>query len=138
MGLMALIGVLLAGAVSDRIGLVAATFASFALRVLIFAAVLLDQQVATVAAFALLFGLTFLMTAPLTVIFVRDAFGVLHLGAITGFVTMIHHICGGLGALVGAALFDAEGSYTTVLWLMLGSSALGCALSLGLRKPSPH
>ena len=133
MGLTALIGVLISGALSDRIGPVAATLASFALRAGLFMAVLADQRIGTVAAFTLLFGFSFLMTAPLTVIFVRDAFGARHLGAITGFITMIHHICGGLGALVGAALFDVQGSYTTTLWLMLVSSILGGALTLGLR-----
>ena len=112
----------------------AATFASFALRILIFAVVLVDQRVPAVATFAVLFGLTFLMTAPLTVIFVRDAFGARHLGALTGLITMVHHICGGVGALIGAALFDAEGSYRTVLWLMLASSAAGALLTLGLRS----
>ncbi len=134
MGAAAIVGVLIAGAVSDRAGPVAATFAAFAIRVAIFAAVLVDQRVPTVAVFAVLFGLTFLMTAPLTVIFVRDAFGARHLGALTGLITMVHHICGGFGALIGAALFDAEGSYQTVLWLMLGSSVAGALLTLGLRR----
>ena len=134
MGAAAIVGVLVSGAVSDRAGPVAATFVCFALRALIFAAVLLDQTVATVAAFAVLFGLTFLMTAPLVVIFVRDAFGARHLGALTGFITMVHHIFGGLGALVGAWIFDVEGAYQSVLWLMLASSVAGALLSLALRR----
>lgn len=134
MGLMALIGVLLAGVLSDRVGPVAATLTSFALRLLIFAMVLIDQQVSTVAIFGLMFGLTFLMTAPLTVSFVREAFGDRHLGALTGLVTMVHHICGGLGALIGATLYDAQGSYDAVLWMMLGSSVFGAILTLGLSR----
>ena len=134
MGLMALIGVLLAGVLSDRVGPVAATLTSFAMRLLIFAMVLIDQQVSTVATFGLMFGLTFLMTAPLTVSFVREAFGDRHLGALTGLVTMVHHICGGLGALIGATLYDAQGSYDAVLWMMLGSSVFGAILTLGLSR----
>ena len=99
MGLTALIGVLIAGAMSDRIGPVAATAGCFALRVAIFALVLVDQRALPVALFALLFGATFLVTAPLTVIFVRDAFGTRHLGALTGLITMVHHICGGTRCL---------------------------------------
>ena len=73
--------------------------------------------------FALVFGLTFLMTAPLTVLFVRDAFGVAHLGAIAGLVTMVHHIFGGIGAWLGAAVFDHTGHYD-------GAFAVACIGSL--------
>ena len=136
MGLAALIGVLAAGAVSDRIGPVAATLAAFVVRIVIFAAVLIDQSIPTVAAFALLFGLTFLVTAPLTSVFVREAFGTKHLGALTGVITMVHHICGGIGGLIGALLFDWRGSYDQAVALMLVSSVMGAALTLALRKRS--
>ncbi len=132
MGLAALIGVLISGASGDRIGPAAATLWSFLIRIFLFAAVLYDQSLSTVAVFTLLFGMTFLMTAPLTVVFVRDAFGHSHLGALTGFITMVHHICGGLGALIGAWLFDAQGSYDAVLQLMLVSSVAGAGLTLAL------
>lgn len=134
MGLMALAGVLISGALSDRVGPVRATFAAFAIRIVIFAAVLVDQSPWTVAAFALLFGATFLVTAPLTVIFVRDAFGSRNLGALTGMITMVHHIFGGLGAIGGAAAFDAQGSYDTALAWMLVTSVAGALLSLALSR----
>jgi len=137
MGLMMLLGVLAAGWSSDRIGPVVATFLAFAVRVVVFAAVLLDSSVVTVAVFALAFGATFLVTAPLTVIFVREAFGTRNLGALTGLITMVHHIFGGLGGLLGAWLFDASGGYEAALFLMLITSLAGAALTLGLRRPQP-
>ena len=95
------------------------------------------------ASFALLYGVTFWVTAPLTVVFVRDAFGVRHLGALSGFVTMIHHICGGLGAWMGAAHFDADGDYDLTFAIMAVCSLAGILLtalmgrrqSLELGKP---
>lgn len=137
MGLTGLLGVLLAGAWSDRSGPVWATLACFVLRVGIFGAVVVDQQAPTIAVFALLFGTTFWMTAPLTLIFVRSAFGTGHLGALSGLIVMIHHMCGGLGALTGAMLFDAQGHYQTAFALMLALTMLAAVLTLGLRKPSP-
>ena len=134
MGLMSLLGVLAAGLAADRIGPVWPTLLAFLVRVAIFAAVLLDQSTPTVAVFALLFGATFLVTAPLTVVFARWAFGTRHLGAITGLITMVHHAAGGLGALVGGLLFDAQGSYRATLWLMLATSLAGALLSLGLGR----
>jgi MFS family permease len=132
MGFVGLIGVILAGAWSDRSGPVAPAVASFALRIAAFALILIDQSAASIGVFALVFGFTFLMTAPLLVIFARDAFGMLNLGAVTGLIVMIHHMCGGLGAWIGAALFDARGDYAGAFALMLASSALAALLTLTL------
>ncbi len=133
MGLTGLFGVLLAGAWSDRSGPVWATLACFVLRVALFWAILLHQQTPSIAVFALLFGVTFWMTAPLTLIFVRQAFGSAHLGALSGLLVMIHHMCGGLGALTGAVAFDTQGHYDTVFALMLLLSFLAAALTLMAR-----
>ena len=69
------------------------------------------------------------MTAPLTVIFTRDLFGTRNLGLISGLVTMIHHMAGGLGALLGAVFFDSAGDYTGAFWLMLIVSAAATAVT---------
>ena len=37
---------------------------------------------------------------------------------------MIHHMCGGLGAWIGAAIFDASGGYDAAFAVMLASSVL--------------
>ncbi len=136
MGLTGLFGVLLAGAWSDRSGPMWATLACFTLRIGLFGAILLHQQTASIAAFALLFGTTFWMTAPLTLIFVRQTFGTAHLGGLSGLVVMVHHMCGGLGALIGAVVFDAQGHYDTAFALMLGLSLLAAALTFALRRPA--
>ncbi len=119
MGLTGVAGVILAGVWSDASGPARATLFCFALRIAIFALILLDQSTLSVSAFALLYGVTFWLTAPLTVVFARDAFGTAHLGAISGLIVMIHHMCGGLGAYIGAALFDSQGHYDTAFTLML-------------------
>jgi MFS family permease len=133
MGLMMLLGVLASGWTSDRTGPAMPTLISFVLRVALFAAVMLDTSILTISVFALLFGFTFLMTAPLCVVFARDAFGTRNLGLFTGLITMIHHIAGGLGAWFGAAWFDAVGNYDVVLFVMLATSIAGGLLTLLLR-----
>jgi hypothetical protein len=95
MGLAGLFGVLLAGSWSDRAGPVWPTLGCFVLRIGIFALILIDQSPLAVAIFALGYGTTYWVTAPLTVIFVRDLFGGRNLGLISGTVTMTHHIAGG-------------------------------------------
>ncbi|MGI9414494.1 MAG: MFS transporter [Hyphomicrobiales bacterium] len=133
MGLTGVIGVIASGLWSDRSGPVWATFACFLLRIVVFTLIIMNQDTLSVAAFALLFGITFWVTAPLTVIFAREAFGMTHLGAVSGLIVMVHHMCGGLGAYVGAALFDANGSYDAAFVLMLVLSVTAAVLTLPLR-----
>ena len=134
MGLVGFVGVIAAGAWSDRSGPVAPAIASFLLRIAAFALIVVDQSPVSITVFALLFGLTFLMTAPLLVVFARDAFGMANLGAITGLIVMIHHMCGGLGAWIGAAIFDATGGYDAAFAVMFVSSVLACLLTAALAR----
>jgi predicted MFS family arabinose efflux permease len=134
MGLVGFVGVIVAGAWSDRSGPAAPAIASFVLRIAGFALIVIDQSAISIAIFALLFGFTFLMTAPLLVIFARDAFGMKHLGSITGLIVMIHHMAGGLGAWIGAAIFDAMGGYDAAFLVMFLSSVLACLLTLALAR----
>ena len=135
MGLAGLLGVVAAGAFSDRSGPVWPTALSFAARVGAFGLVWVDQSPVSVAIFALVFGVTFLVTAPLTVVFVKESFGTRNLGGLTGLITMVHHIAGGLGAYVGAAVFDSTGTYDGAFIFMLVISALAVVLTLMLRRP---
>ncbi len=134
MGLVGFVGVIVAGAWSDRSGPMRPALVSFILRIAAFGLVMIDQSPLSIAVFALTFGFTFLMTAPLLVIFVRDAFGTANLGALTGLIVMIHHMCGGLGAWIGAAIFDASGGYTAAFAVMLASSLLASALTVRLAR----
>jgi predicted MFS family arabinose efflux permease len=135
MGLAALLGVIAAGAWSDRSGPARPAAASFAARIAVFALVLVDQSPTSVTIFALMFGVTFLVTAPLTVPFVAESFGMRNLGGIIGLITMVHHICGGIGAYLGAAVFDATGGYDRAFAAMMASSIIALALTFCLNRP---
>ncbi|MFN3889800.1 MAG: MFS transporter [Beijerinckiaceae bacterium] len=130
MGLTGFAGVLWAGAAADRHGPVWPTLVSWFIRLAAFGLVLVDASTISVAVFALAFGVTFFMTAPSCVLFVRESFGVRHLGALTGFITMFHHALGGLGAWLGAIAFDASGSYAPAFLIMLAATLGATALTL--------
>ncbi len=136
MGLTGLVGVLAAGALSDRTGPVLPTALAFAARVAVFGLIAVDQSPSSIAIFALVFGATVLVTAPLTILFVRDAFGTRNLGALAGLITMVHQIFGGIGAYGGALIFDFTGSYDAAFVVLLVASALGLVLALLLRAPT--
>lgn len=134
MGLTGLLGLLATGLVSDRAGPGWTTAVAFAARVAVFGLIAVDQSPLSIAIFALVFGATFLVTAPLTVLFVRDNFGMAHLGALTGLITMVHQIFGGLGAYGGALIFDATGTYDMAFILMLVASIIALALTMLVRR----
>lgn len=137
MGITGLAGVMLAGWWGDRAGPIVPTLASFGARVLVFGLVLVDQSMTSVMIFALVFGATFLVTAPMTVLFVRSSFGTRNLGAITGLLTMVHHVCGGIGAYAGARVFDATGRYDMAFVAVFSASIIAIMLCLmfdGLRS----
>jgi predicted MFS family arabinose efflux permease len=136
MGLTGLLGLLATAVVSDRIGPAWTSAIAFAARVAVFGLIAVDQSMLSIAVFALVFGVTFMVTAPMTVLFVRDQFGMKHLGALTGLITMVHQIFGGIGAWGGALMFDAAGTYDAAFVLMLVLSALAMGLTLLLRRPA--
>ena len=129
MGLTGLAGVLLAGVLNDRFGPVLPTVLCFVLRIGVSALVLASREPAVIVGAALLYGVTFWMTAPLAVVFAREVAGLALLGTVSGLITMVHHGAGGIGALAGASVFDTYGSYTNAFAAMLVLSVIGVVLS---------
>ncbi len=134
MGLMGLAGVLLSGALSDAFGASRPTVLCFLLRIFVFAYILFFQDTVAVAVFALLYGFTFLVTAPLSVVFAGAIFGQSRLGLVAGSISMVHQISGGLGALAGAVIFDHWGSYDRGFVIMLAMSLAAVPVTLMVRE----
>ncbi len=134
MGLSGLVGVLLAGVLNDRFGPVLPTVLCFVLRIGVSALVLASREPAVIVGAALLYGVTFWMTAPLAVVFAREVAGLALLGTVSGLITMVHHGAGGVGALAGASVFDTYGSYTNAFAAMLGLSVIAVVLSAFLAR----
>ena len=134
MGLTGLAGVLLAGVLNDRFGPVLPTALCFTLRTVLCVLLLLSREPAVIVGAALLYGATFWMTAPLVVVFARESASIALLGTVSGLITMAHHVAGGIGALAGASIFDAYGSYTYAFIAMLVLSVVALGLTLVLPR----
>ena len=134
MGLLGLFGVMSAGLLADRYGSLLPTALCFIARIVCFGLIMLSQSTTAIVVFALLYGFTFLITAPLTVTFAGSMFGARRLGLMSGIINMTHHIAGGLGALVGGLVFDARGSYDLAFALMLVLSVAAAALTFTIRE----
>ncbi len=110
-GLMSLFGLLLVGPASDLIGNKMPISLTFLIRIVLFLLVLRLQTPTTLYVFALAFGFTHLMTAPLTPTLVGKLYGFSHVGVIAGLVTTVHHLAGGFWTYIGGVSFDQTGSY---------------------------
>ena len=135
MGLTALAGVMASGYLSDRFGPAVPSVVCFVVRTAIFAFILASQTTPSIIVFALLYGSTFLITAPLVVIFAGQIFGQRYLGTVTGILSMVHQICGGAGAYVGARLFDHTGNYDRAFVVALGMALAAVVFSVLLHRP---
>ena len=120
MGLFGLFGVLATGFLTDRYGPVLPTLVCFAVRIVVFTLVMLMPTPTTIILFALCYGITFWITAPLTVVFVQHYFGRADLGVLSGIIIMTHQAAGGAGAYLGGAVYDAFGDYHHVfVWMVV-------------------
>ena len=129
-GLMSMGGILVAGPLSDLIGNKIPIALSFLLRICLFLLALKYQNLIAFYVFAMVFGFTFLITAPLTATLVGRLYGFAHVGLLSGFITTIHHFGGGFWAYMGGIIFDKTGSYQLIfVWsAVLACIALVCTL----------
>ena len=134
MGILGLIGVLTSGLLSDAFGVTRPVMLCFLIRLPIFAFILLVQETPAIAAFAFAYGFTFLITAPLTVVFAGNLFGPSRLGTVSGLINAVHQVAGGLGAFVGAVIFDRWESYDGAFALMAALAAVAIAATLSLQS----
>ncbi len=112
-GLLSLAGVLMTGPATDRIGNKIPIILTFILRLAVFVLLLMNQSVVSFYIFSLVFGFTMLVTAPIATTLTGKLYGFENVGCLSGFITTIHHLSGGLLAFLAGILFDHNGSYQT-------------------------
>jgi MFS family permease len=130
-GLMSLAGMLLAGPASDIIGNKIPIAITFIIRILIFLLILKFQNLLAFYIFALAFGFTFIVTAPLSTTLIGKLYGFSHVGLISGVIGTVHHFGGGLCAYLGGLSFDYSADYNlafTISAIMAFIAFLGSIL----------
>ncbi|MGD2270813.1 MAG: MFS transporter [Desulfobacterales bacterium] len=137
LGLMSLAGILVAGPLSDKIGTKTPIALTFLMRFLLFVLILNYQNTAVFYVFACAFGFTLLVTAPLNAILVGKLYGFSHVGLISGLITTIHHMGGGLWTYISGEIFDRTGSYRPV-FMISAILAIFAILSTLMIKEKRH
>lgn len=123
-GLMSLAGVLIAGPAADVIGSKIPILLTFVLRILLFVMLTRYKSEVSFYVFALAFGFTHLITAPLTPILIGKLYGFAYLGILTGFINTVHFLGAGFWPYLAGVIFDKTGSYQLAFIL---SATMACA-----------
>jgi predicted MFS family arabinose efflux permease len=133
-GLLSMGGILIAGPASDLIGNKIPIALTFVLRLILFLMILKYPSPITFFIFAIGFGFTLLITAPLNTTLVGRLYGFTHVGMISGFITTIHHLGGGFWAFMGGVLFDKTGSYQITFMLSAFLAFIAIISTLAIKE----
>lgn len=127
-----IIGSLLAGTVSDRIGRKNPLALVYLVRAVAFVFLLTANMPWKLYLFAVLAGLAWFSTVPLTVSLTAEMYGVRHMGTLVGLTFTSHQVGGALSSYLAGRLFDLSGSYTVIylmgIGLLLGASLASYAI----------
>jgi MFS family permease len=113
-------GTLLAGTVSDQLGRKNPLALVYLLRSAAFAVLLIADAPWALYLFAVLVGLSWFSTVPLTVSLTAEIYGLRHMGTLVGLIFTSHQIGGALSIYLAGWLFDLYGSYTAIYLLDIG------------------
>lgn len=106
-----IVGVLLAGALSDRLGRKNVLGTVYAIRGLGYAVLLLVPGPWSLWGFAVITGISWIASAPLTTSLTAEIYGVKNMGTLGGMVTLAHQMGSALSIYMGGLLYDITGSY---------------------------
>lgn len=122
------IGVLGVGAVSDRLSRKWLLGTVYAVRGLAYLMLLLAPSSIGLWGFAVIAGLSWVATAPLTSALTADIYGLRNMGTLVGLTTFAHQTGGAISILMAGLLYDALGSYD-VPFAIAGSMLVGASIA---------
>ncbi len=105
------LGVLLVGSISDRMQRKTLLGIVYLVRGLAFLSLILLPGGAALWAFAIIGGMSWLATVPLTTSLAADVYGVKKLGTLAGLINMAHQLGGGAAVLIFGWVFDTWDTY---------------------------
>ena len=104
------------------------------MRVALFILILSVQNEVTFYIFSLGFGFTMLITAVLTVTLIGKMYGFSNIGVLTGLITTIHHLGGGILVYAGGIVYDQTGSYENIFILSAVMSLIAVLVCIFIRE----
>ncbi|HEY7492537.1 MAG TPA: MFS transporter, partial [Candidatus Tectomicrobia bacterium] len=117
MAMCSMVGSLLAGAVSDRIGRKNVLGLAYLIRAGTFLLLLLWHHELALYVFAVVGGLVWLATPPSTIALTGEIYGLRSLGTLGSVSLLAHQIGGGASVWLAGKLYDLRGSYDIAFML---------------------
>ncbi len=125
-------GLLLGGMVSDRVGRKIPLAIIYFVRALAIAFLLVADAPWMFYLFAVVAGLSWFSSVPLTIALTGEIYGLRHMGTLVGFVFLSHQIGGAASTYLAGWLFDVSGSYNgvflAVIALLVGAAVVSWAV----------
>jgi MFS family permease len=135
LGVGAVVGRLVMGAVSDRIGRRVTVAIGMGLQALAFTGFLAVANLVTLYTAALVFGYSYGAISTLFTAIVGDFFGRERAGTFVGVLFALAGSMAGVGPIIAGAIYDAWGSYAPAFTLAAGLNVLGLGLLVRCRPP---
>jgi MFS family permease len=135
-GLMSMVGVIITGPAADRIGSKIPIVITFLLRFALFLFVLKYKSVTSLYVYALFFGFTQLVTAPLAPMLAGRLYGFGYIGILSGVINTVHFLGGGFWTYATGLIFDRTGSYQLAFAVsaIMAMTAVLCAIFIVEKK----
>ncbi len=105
------LGVLFVGSISDRMQRKTLLGIVYLVRGVAFLSLIVLPGAGALWAFAIIGGMSWLATVPLTTSLAADVYGVKKLGTLAGLINMAHQLGGGAAVVIFGLIFDWRGSY---------------------------
>jgi MFS family permease len=127
MATLSVVGSLLSGALSDRVGRKNILALAYLLRAIAFALLLLWHHELALYVFAIVGGLSWLATPPSVIALTGEIYGLRALGTLGGISLLAHQIGGGASVWLAGVTHDLTGSYD-VSFAMAAAALVGASL----------
>ena len=127
-------GVLVIGILSDRMQRKNLLGAVYLVRAIAFISLIVLPGPTAIWAFAVIGGMSWLATVPLTASLTADVYGVRNLGTLFGFANMAHQLGGAAAVLLFGWAFTAWGSYDIPFAVGAATLLVAGIVSLSIRE----
>ncbi|MBM3138879.1 MAG: MFS transporter [Chloroflexi bacterium] len=127
-------GLLTVGAISDRMQRKNLLGGVYLVRAVAFVMLVALPGVPALWTFAVIGGMSWLATVPLTTSLTADVYGLRHIGTLNGLVTMAHQLGGAAAVLVAGFAFDRFGTYDVSFLAAAALLVVAGLLSLTIRE----
>ncbi len=129
-----MLGLLLGGMISDRVGRKIPLTIIYFVRALAIAFLMTANTPWMLYLFAVIAGLSWFSSVPLTIALTGEIYGLRHMGTLVGFVFLSHQIGGALSTYSAGWLFDVTGSYNGVFMAVIGLLVVASAVSWAVQE----